>query len=83
MHEVFKLIERLADTDSTILIRGESNGSGFSWRAAEASAPAAPSTHRHGRGIALIRSYCRHLRWENEGRVAEAEIDLPTLPAND
>jgi serine phosphatase RsbU (regulator of sigma subunit) len=66
-----------------ILIRVESNGSGFSWRAAEASAPPAPSTHRHGRGIALIRSYCRHLRWENEGRVAEAEIDLPTLPAND
>jgi serine phosphatase RsbU (regulator of sigma subunit) len=66
-----------------ILIRVESNGSGFSWRAAEASAPVATSTLRHGRGIALIRSYCRHLRWENEGRVAEAEMELPAGPAND
>jgi serine phosphatase RsbU (regulator of sigma subunit) len=66
-----------------VLIRVESNGSGFSWRAAESVFPAAESTLRHGRGIALIRSYCRHLRWENEGRVAEAEIDLPPAAAND
>jgi len=61
-----------------VQIRVESNGSGFSWRAAE-SAPANSSTlHKHGRGIALIRSYCRQLRWENEGRVAEAEMELVT-----
>ena len=66
-----------------VLIRVESNGSGFSWRAAESVFPAAASTLKHGRGIALIRSYCRHLRWENEGRVAEAEIELPPAAAND
>lgn len=70
-------------TTRRVSIRVESNGSGFSWRSADSVFPPADSPLRHGRGIALIRSYCRHLRWENEGRVAEAEIDLPPAAAQD
>jgi serine phosphatase RsbU (regulator of sigma subunit) len=62
-------------------IRLEGNGSGYSWWAAESSRPNLVSAPRAGDRVqTLLRSCCSALRVEQDGRLAEAEIDLTTQP---